>query len=286
MKKAIISILASLLLLVNGCSLVACDNNANNSKKPNDNNSIETPSVSSTDLKFKGAVQIDTEELGSVLYINFPNKKLIVSLNDYIEVDKGSSWSVSTDIYGNKPIPSKTVDLVEGANLFYILVENSENKTKQYTILIKRNAMFTVSFENIKDSIIVEEGEKITAPSVRPTKSYSWFVKWDFDFNQPITEDVKIKGIWEYAPISVEVYIQYQDKLGNGIDWTRVNQFFVKENMKIKDMLIQIPQVEGFKFKGYCYHDSEYHWVDENFMIPDIFPDISHISIGLFYEEI
>ena len=113
--------------------------------------------MSGTDLTFTGALQKHTEEFGTILYYKVSNDKIVFSFSDYIKINKTSTWSVSLDLYGRVNIPSKTADLAEGDNIFYILVTDAQEKTKQYIILIEREIVIkrAVTFY-VDDQIFIQ----------------------------------------------------------------------------------------------------------------------------------
>jgi len=191
MKKFYSLILTLLLLIPCIFYLTACKNG----------DEPPTTQMSDTDIAFSGAEQINTQEMGSLLYVEFPNSKLVLSFSNYITVAESSTWSVSLDIYGNIPITSKTVNLEEGDNLYYILVTAANGNSKQYIIMIHRNYLYTVNFvtgtDTEIDTIYVEEGKKVQRPVVTLEKVLYNFLGWDWDFTQPITSDLTITAKWQ-----------------------------------------------------------------------------------------
>ena len=173
------------------CALTACKNG----------DEPPTTQLSGTDIIFSGAQQKNTEEMGSLLYIEFSNSKLVLSFSDYITVNESSTWSVSLDIYGNIPITSKTVNLEEGDNLYYILVTASNGNSKQYIIMIHRNYLYTVNFvtgtDAEIDTVYIEEGKKVQRPAITLERVLYDFLGWDWDFTKPVTSNLTITAQWQ-----------------------------------------------------------------------------------------
>lgn len=74
------------------------------------------------------------------------------------------------------------ISLEEIENLIEELEEESEEELKTYTVTFTYNG-------TVFGTQIVEEGKKAVAPKLAPAEKGSW----DFDFSEPITEDVTIK---------------------------------------------------------------------------------------------
>jgi len=199
----------------------------------------ETDNITGTDLIFDGATQINTEEFGTILYYKVKYDKIVISFSDYIRVEKSSKWSVSSDIYGRLNIPSKTAGLSEGSNLFYILVTDSQERSKQYIVLIERaeRITWTVSFlENghVVSHQQVDDGKYAYEPTYTPTRTGYRFVKWDYDFSQPVTKDLEIDSVWEKCCL-VDIYFSFQTE--QGIESYSLKQVTINNGTAIKDVL-------------------------------------------------
>ena len=132
-----------------------------------------------------------------------------------ITVSGGTSWILTFDIYGLEPIPSKTVPLVEGENIFYIFVTLPDQSMQDYTVHLYRNHMYTVRFATRCGETIpaqqVEEGELALEPSTSLSRAGYTFSAWDYDFANPITQNVTIYANWTAntnTPYRVEYYLQ------------------------------------------------------------------------------
>lgn len=125
------------------------------------------------------------------------NDTTMFSFIDEISVEKGTTYTISTDINGINTIPSKTVNLEIGDNVFYILVQNGEELTL-YTATVRRKPIYTVAFDTKGGTEVqsqqVEEDGFATAPTTE--KNGCTFDKWNWDFSMPITENTTITAIW------------------------------------------------------------------------------------------
>ena len=129
-----------------------------------------------------------------------PNSCETLSFIDQIEVSKNATWQLSSDIQGTNGIPTKTVLLNEGDNVFYILV-NSENGEgiSLYSVVIRRRPIYTVVFETNGGTDIasqtVEEDSVVTVPDDPSREKYS-FDGWDYDLSRPITSNLTVSAQW------------------------------------------------------------------------------------------
>ncbi len=125
------------------------------------------------------------------------NSTTVFSFNDEITVEKGTTYTISTDINGINVIPSKTVNLEIGDNIFYVLVSNEDELTL-YTATVRRKPIYTVTFDTLGGTEVeaqqVEEDAFATAPTTE--KNGCTFDKWDWDFSTPITDNTTITAIW------------------------------------------------------------------------------------------
>lgn len=76
------------------------------------------------------------------------NSTASVSLGTLVTVNSRSSWTLSSDIYGNQTIASKTATLAVGDNTYYVLVtaENGATLTKKTYFYSIFPSLFIISF--------------------------------------------------------------------------------------------------------------------------------------------
>ena len=271
MKKIFKALFSICFIVVSIFSFSACGDksslNNDDSTPPPTSTPVEpsypsepsTSPLGPTDISFDGAISKDTQDLGSILYITSPNSKLVFSFSDYVKVSETSNWSVSFDITGNIPISSKTVSLDVGDNLYYVLVTSSNGNSKQYIVMIHRNAMFEVKFKTgtalTINPIIVEEGDYIQEPTVNLQMSMFEFRGWDYDFTKPVTSDLTIKAQWERVEegsipgTDVKILVHFRvisDEVeidGQYLEF--LSEIMVEQRTKIKDILA-LAEIENF----------------------------------------
>lgn len=149
---------------------------------------------------------------GNRLSLVVPNSTTYFSFINEFTVADGASWIISKNIEGTDAVASKTISLTEGDNICYLLVTNGLD-TGVYTILIHRTAKYTITFNTdggtAVESQIVEEGGFATMPTT--SKMGYTFVKWDYDFNKPITDNITINAVWRAnndTAYKVEYYLE------------------------------------------------------------------------------
>lgn len=192
-----------------------------------------TPIVTNSEL-------FEINQNTSTLYCAVDNDKSMLSLNNMFEVPRTNKWKLYYDLNGTREISSKTVYLQIGDNTFYLIVENSANDKKVYTLTIRRKPMYIVSFDtNGGDSIInqiIMEGE--LANLVTPEREGYIFNSWDYDFTKPITQNTVIKASW----IAKNLKVTYWSN--NGTDDSKVQNITYDTEVNFKDK-------NAFTKKGY-----------------------------------
>ncbi|MCL2798578.1 MAG: InlB B-repeat-containing protein [Firmicutes bacterium] len=97
-----------------------------------------------TQARFEGFTQVNAETFS----IKVPSATSSFFLGDKVTANPKSQWTLSTDIFGNDAVASKTALLPNRATtyLYYALVTADDGSIKQHTLQIRRKAVFTVSF--------------------------------------------------------------------------------------------------------------------------------------------
>ena len=150
-------------------------------------------------IAFQEFVFISAEGIGDMYFMRVPSNQEIFYFYNNINTRSTTKWYVCKDIGGLEVIPSKTVSLVPGDNIYYIMTEKENGDVALYTVNIHQNLNCCVGFEG-SVSFHVEEGtiidlEKENIPDGE--KEGYIFKGWDFDFSNRIMNDTEIKGIWE-----------------------------------------------------------------------------------------
>jgi hypothetical protein len=111
------------------------------------------------------------------------NEKTTLELIDEIKIPKNCEWGVYEDVNGINEIKSKTLNLNLGDNTFYLIVRNSNNKKKVYTLNVKRKFVYSLTFDSLGGTEIpmqtISEGSYFEAQI--PTKAGHVFKGWKFE---------------------------------------------------------------------------------------------------------
>lgn len=203
--------------------------------------------VNGTQIDVNGFDFVDDKSLGPVYYISLPNITMVYSLSDVVTVGNKSTWSLSTDISGNCTIESKTVALIEGNNIFYILVKDGRGNVKQYTVLLRRRPIYIVSYKSDTHGSIystekVEEGYLANPPEITKT-GYS-LVSWSYDFSKPIEKNITAAAIYN----SNEYNILYN---ANGGEVSQVEQKVSYD----ASVILPKPHKNGYSFAGWYWNN-------------------------------
>ena len=134
----------------------------------------------------------------SELYCSVDNNKEILHLSNSLKLPQNNKWKLYYDVNGMVEIPSKTVNLQVGDNIFYIVVENTAGETKTYKTIIRRKPLYVVTFNTnggdpITQQIVMEDN---FAEFITPTREGYVFSCWDYDFSKPITSNITINASW------------------------------------------------------------------------------------------
>lgn len=180
-------------------------------------------------IKSSKLFEIDSDN--ATLYCTVDNDKSVLSLDNQIEVPLTNKWGLYYDLNGIKEIPSKTVGLQIGDNVFYLIVENSANDKKTYKLTIRRKPYYVVSFDtnggnNIINQIVME-GD--FADLVTPTREGYIFSSWDYDFTKPITSNITIKANWIAKNLLVRYYAN------NELEDTLIQDVTYDTEVRLKD---------------------------------------------------
>ena len=127
-----------------------------------------------------------------------------IDISSKIVVDSNSTYKLTKN---DNEIDPKNISLVEGDNIFVIVVLNGKS-FKEYQINIYKTKYYTVTFNTNGGSSVapktVEENTKIVSPST--TKNGYKFEGWDYDFSKLVTKDLTINANWSKINYSIEYY--------------------------------------------------------------------------------
>lgn len=146
MRKILMALAAVLILSIMGV-LVACSTNGNNGKVPG----IQDQPIKSAEItNLVGGTIRDYE-----LFLKIPNDSEMLSLSPIIICSDNASWRLYSDASGQTEIPTKiATNLVEGNNIFYILV-TSKDGSKENTYVLTIHRIFTATIRYNHNNIII-----------------------------------------------------------------------------------------------------------------------------------
>lgn len=175
------------------------------------------------------------------------NSTASVSLGALVTVNSRSSWTLSSDIYGNQTIASKTATLAIGDNTYYVLVTAENGATQLYTLKIRRRPVYSVIFDTSGGTAVenqkVEEDSFAEAPTTTKT-GYS-FVSWNYDFTNPVTENKIVVASWKANTYKITYNTNGGDIEAKTADAVYDSAFTLKETTK-----------RGYDFEGWYYGDN------------------------------
>ena len=156
---------------------------------------------------------------------------------------------------GSEDFSSKlgtTITLKEGDNFIYLKVTDDNGNTNTRTFNIYRNKMLTVTFDpdggtmdgsTDKKQIKVEEGTIMS--SISALRAGYKFVKWDYDFKNPIKENITIKALWVPNTYKITAVVD-GEKTECSVEFGAVPK------------QLQTPDKVGYKFIGWKVGDSDF----------------------------
>ncbi|MBE6638295.1 MAG: hypothetical protein E7616_02415, partial [Ruminococcaceae bacterium] len=252
-KKLILSVLiaVAVLVLITVVILVSCggEKEPNNLvNDPNDSQGGTTPGTtpdldSVIEIKESDAFELEQTNDDHHFSMTVGNATELLYLYKYVQVKDGVDWELSLDIEftGSSTIASKTVQLSEGENTYYILCTDDAGLFEIYKLSIYRRKLFTVSFENLTETQQIEEGGMAVLPKEKPEKTgYTFNGTWSFNFTTPITEDITIKANWKANTYT----ITYDANGGYVSPLTQTVTYG-------SDVKLAIPSRSGYEFLGW-----------------------------------
>ena len=186
------------------------------------------------------------EKTGENKYLKkVSNDTEIFSLGTSVKVNSKSSWQLSSDVYGNNVIASKTATLSAGDNYYYVNVIADDGTMQLYTLNIRRRKIYTVEFDTFGGTDIekqyIEEDSCATAPATANRTGYT-FKSWAFDFSTPIVENTVISAKWNVITYNIEYVL-------NGGENNSLNPTIY--TIESEDIVLQIPSKTGYDFIGW-----------------------------------
>ena len=229
--------------------------------------------VSANDNEGAEIISADGFEMdGSTLKMTVPYEKENVAVSALIKVSPSATYMVSKDIEGNEAIPTGTVTLNEGKNVFYILVTSGSGSNKsQYTVEIERERapLCSVTLElndgslndDEKTSLSFEWGEaieKLPTPTKNGYKFEGWALNGEI-ISFPYTPEshITLSAVW------AEAGMVYFDTDGGKMPDGTSDTVQIKKGEALG--ALPIPTKYGFSFEGW-YVDG-YRKVNQTYVV-------------------
>ena len=183
------------------------------------------------------------EKTGENKYLKkVPNDTEIFSLGTSVKVNSKSSWQLSSDVYGNNVIASKTATLSAGDNYYYVNVIADDGTMQLYVLNIRRREIYTVTFADCDvQPQYIEEDSCVVAPETANRTGYT-FESWNFDFTAPIVENTIINANWNVVTYNIEYDL-------NGGENNSENP--TTYTIESEDIILQTPSKTGYDFAGW-----------------------------------
>ena len=198
-----------------------------------------------------GCAIIDSGEMtmdGKTLTIELPNAQTTFAFGEQLTVSPYAQYEVSTDIAGKDVIPSATVELEVGDNVFYIqTVSGTGSNRDQYKAVVRRREVYTVTYSF--GGGIADVTEQVEEDALAPFKDASrdgytftgWSSNgeaWDFESDR-VTGDVTLTAGW-----SANSYrVTFDGAGGSAVDEAQVT--FGEE------FSLEVPTRVGYTFVGW-----------------------------------
>ncbi len=249
--KAVAAILAVLCMatVVSSCGDTTTEPISPSGSISKNTESSETSGTDEKIFEIQPSEDMTVEVEGNTYNIYVSNEQTVLQLHKYVKVGKGISWRLADDVSmkSDSLIPSKTVSLSEGVNIFYVNCQNeTESVMEDYTIIIHRAGRYTVRFEGLTETQLILEGGYAKAPAGIPKKEGYNFESWDFDFSKRITADTEISAKWVPATYT----ITYDASLGTVSPATQTVTFG-------ESVTLAVPKREGYTFAGWRIKNSD-----------------------------
>ena len=183
------------------------------------------------------------EKTGENKYLKkVSNDTEIFSLGTSVKVNSKSSWQLSSDVYGNNVIASKTATLSVGDNHDYVNVIADDGTMQLYVLNIRRREIYTVTFADCDvQPQYIEEDSCVVAPETANRTGYT-FESWNFDFTAPIVGNTVISAKWNVVTYNIEYDL-------NGGENNSENP--TTYTIESEDIILQTPSKTGYDFVGW-----------------------------------
>ncbi|MDE7400586.1 MAG: InlB B-repeat-containing protein, partial [Clostridia bacterium] len=183
----------------------------NGDKQPSEDKGDKTePPVEKKDLLSFKSLEVN----GDIIYGKVSNATVDFSFITEVTANGGATYTVATDKACNNTIPSKTVDLQEGDNVFYILAERSA-EIKLFTVTLRRRPVYTVTFNTAGGTAVAAQQveEDGFAQFKQTSRTGYTFAGWSYDFLKPILKNETITASWLANKYRISFDVNGSDEL-------------------------------------------------------------------------
>ena len=169
--------------------------------------------------KLKSKVNYDFNVVNGVANVTVGNQTEEYDFETAVTVEGKYTYKISLDKYGEQVLSTKKVSLNIGNNVFYVLEMDGNKVIGKVKVEIYRNKIYTVTFEGLTETQLIEEGNLATEPTIEPTKDGYTFGGWNFNFASKISSNRNISAKWiANSGISYKVEHYKAKSDGNGYD--------------------------------------------------------------------
>lgn len=191
---------------------------------------------------------------GRILKTKVPNAQNKFVLSEALTMSPYSTWYVSNDSEGKDMIPSATVNLKEGDNVFYVnIISGTGTNKRQYEVNIRRRLLYSVTFyitPSSEEQGIFEEDSLIVIEEVE-REGYS-LIEWQYDGatwnldTDIITQEIgnmTLEAQWK----ANEYTIEFDSNGGSEVE----NIIVVYD----EEYTFSVPSKSGYNFGGWKLED-------------------------------
>lgn len=185
-----------------------------------------------------------------IVYGKFSNSTTDFSFIKEITANANVTYTVCTDKECEDIIPSKTVDLNAGDNVFYVLATKGNN-IKLYTVTLRRRPVYTVTFDTDGGSVVAEqkiEEDSAINQTETPLKTGYTFSNWkigDKDITLPyaVTETLTLRANYT----ANEYTVTFDLSEGDVLETLTAKVTYGEQSA------LPVPENEAYSFMGWYY---------------------------------
>ena len=190
-----------------------------------------------------------------------------------MEVHETATIEISKSNIFEQTVDGSNLELAFGDNIYFAKISNKDCEPQVYKFNIFRNSMLTVSFDtkggSAVESILVERNTLIEAP--KSVKS-GYSLRWNYDFTQPVTEDIIINAIWTPNDYKITIASNEADGENVVVDIKYDSEYDLSDKVQPK---------AGYRLNGFYYVVDD-HQID--FAVEGVYKTASNVTLYAKYE--